>query len=110
MFLFSYLLFSVIYTIAGGINHDGDNYIYSVIAWNTDYAKAIGVSIGAIVAEAVLFLLIVGIYLLKLLCRSKCHQAEVDVDDSRRQSVFTVSSKWPKLQRPLDSVSYDSSL
>jgi len=44
LFAISYLIFNCIYVMAGGVNEDGDNWIYSVMDWTNDFKSAFVIS------------------------------------------------------------------
>ena len=57
---FRYVLFTLIYYVAGGKGKDGEDYIYKVLDWSKA-GTAAGVSVGAILAVGVLHLVNYGL-------------------------------------------------
>jgi len=45
---FVYVTFNMIYVLSGGVNEDGNNYIYSVLSWSDNFGSAFGISFGVI--------------------------------------------------------------
>jgi len=45
---FVYITFNMIYVLSGGVNEYGNNYVYSVLSWNTNFGSAFGISFGVI--------------------------------------------------------------
>lgn len=66
----AYLLFTVVYTIAGGKDGDGNNFIYPILDWNRDPLKATVVGIGSIVLLSIFHVIVCGMHHV----RNKIHQ------------------------------------
>ena len=48
-----YLGFNLVYVLAGGMDFDGNNFIYNILDWNERPLRSVGFSFGAIVSVAV---------------------------------------------------------
>lgn len=60
-----YALFTVIYYLAEGRDSDGNRYIYDVIDWS-EPGRTFGVVVGCLVGLCVVYLVVYGLYKLRV--------------------------------------------
>lgn len=61
-----YLLFSIIYTLAGGTDRDFKNYIYSVIDWKNNTRGALIFALSTIVFLSIMHFILTGLVALRI--------------------------------------------
>ena len=64
LIMVDYIIFTVIYWAAGGVDYNGNHYIYPVLNWDKPEDSAIFVVVGA-VAGLVLYVVLWGVHLLR---------------------------------------------
>ncbi|KAG5677932.1 hypothetical protein PVAND_007646 [Polypedilum vanderplanki] len=60
-----YELFTVIYTLSGGIDYDGNNYVYSIINWNKKPVSSIIVSTLLLISLAIMHMMICSLHAIR---------------------------------------------
>jgi hypothetical protein len=83
-----YCVFSIIYTVAGGVERDGKNYIYSILDWNEHTLDAIVFALATIVFLSLMHLFLtvcvkIRIFIYKRIVMSK----HVDIGNTERINV-----------------------
>lgn len=63
-----YVTFSFIYTKLGGVDVNGNNYVYPILNWNEKPLTALTVGLTSIVFTSILHVIFCGIHLLKKKC------------------------------------------
>lgn len=73
---FRYALFTYVYYRLDGHGFDGEPYIYSYLNWGENISLALESSIGALVMSILMFLILFGLYKLKIRVSKKCFPEE----------------------------------
>jgi hypothetical protein len=83
-----YQLFTIVYTFAGGVDSQGNNYIYSILNWKEKPLSSVIVSTLSLICLAILHMIVCGIHAARSKfgeCVSK-QQCESDGEFSRAKS------------------------
>lgn len=72
IFCVVYIVFSVIYQVSGGTNHNGKNYIYTVMDWSDTMHTVMIALIVILVAVPICHFVMFLLYLLRLYLNKKC--------------------------------------
>lgn len=60
-----YMFFTIIYTLLGGIDRDGNNFIYPILDWKNSPIKAAIVGVGCVVFLGIFHAIICGIHIIR---------------------------------------------
>lgn len=85
LFGITYVIFSAIYYAAGGVNPDGNNYIYEVLKWS-EPGQAMITVVGVLLLCCVLYIIIFFLYKLRLFIYHRCNRKKMFIPTSYRMS------------------------
>ncbi|XP_057660389.1 protein rolling stone-like [Diorhabda carinulata] len=85
----TYVLFTLIYYLAGGTGYGGARYIYSIVDWSKP-SQTIGVCLGVIMFQVVLHMVIILISFVRMSIAKKFRskQFDISIKETKRQTSF----------------------